>query len=135
MKKTVSKSLIIILFGAAFFGSCKKTEDPAPTSTNTNNSFAGTWHNSENSVHNGVNTYPVTIEAPTSTTISFVYLYGFSTKVNAIVNNNTFTIPLDTIEGQAISGTGILANENQININYYVNNGLFIDSVTAVLTR
>lgn len=135
MKKIVSISTAVILFGALFLTSCRKTEDPAPATTSTNNGFAGTWHNSEISILNGANTYPVTIEAPSTSTISFAYLYGFSTKVNATVINNSFSIPTDTIEGSIVSGSGVLANSNQINMEYTVNDGLYIDTVTATLTR
>lgn len=135
MKKTVSISTAVILFGSIFLASCSKTEDPAPTTSSTNNSFSGNWHNSENSILNGANTYPLTIEQTNSSTISFVYLYGFSTKINATVSGNNFTIPTQTIEGTNVSGSGVLANSNQINMMYTVNDGLYIDSVTAVLTK
>ncbi len=136
MKKIISPIAVAALFSTLYLASCKKTEDLGPATSTTNTTFAGNWDNSENSILNGANTYPLTIQAPSSSTISFAYLYGFSTKVNATVNsNNTFTIPHQTIEGTAVSGSGTLSNSNHINMVYTVNDGLYIDTVTAVLTR
>lgn len=139
MKKIISISAAVFLFGAIFLASCEKTEEPAPTNSTTNNSFTGAWHNSENSVLNGANTYPITIEAPNTSSISFAYLYGFSTKVSATVSGNNFTIPNQTVEGTSVSGSGVLANSNQINMVYIVDVDPTInsdnDTVTAVLTK
>lgn len=135
MKKIFLHALAFVVFGTLFLSSCKKTEDPAPSTSGTNNGFSGNWNISETSSINGVNTYPLTIEKTNASTILFAYLYGFSTKVSANVTNNSFTIPADTIEGSIVSGYGVLANSNQINMNYYVDNGLFIDSLTATLTK
>lgn len=139
MNKIISLSTAVFLSGAIFLASCAKTEDPAPTSTNTNTSFAGNWHNSENSILNGANTYPITIEQTNASTISFAYLYGFSTKINATVSGNNFTIPNQTIEGTAVSGSGTLSNSNHINMVYIVDVDPTInsdnDTITAVLTK
>ncbi len=135
MKKITLYTFAIILFGTLCFTSCKKTEDTAPSTSTANNGFSGSWHNSENSSINGPATYPVTIKAPTPSTITIDSLYGFHTKINATVINNNFTIPSQVIEGNSVSGSGVLANSTRINMIYVVNNGLNKDTVTAVLTK
>jgi hypothetical protein len=65
----------------------------------------------------------------------FTYLYGFHTKVSGNVTNNSFTIPSQIIEGNSVSGSGMLVNPNQINMQYFVYNGLNNDSVSVILTK
>jgi|ERR1019366_596092 hypothetical protein len=135
MKKITLYTLAILLFGTLCLSSCKKTEDTAPSTSTANNGFPGNWHNSENSSINGPATYPITVTDSTALIILFSYLYGFHTKINATIINNNFTIPSQVIEGNSVSGSGVLANSTRINMIYVVNNGLNKDTVTAVLTR
>ena len=136
MKKINSFTASLVILTTLLITSCKKTESPAPsTGTGASNNFVGNWYNSENSTVNGPATYNVAISAPNSSTILFSFLYGFHTKISATFNGNSFTIPMQTIEGNNVSGSGVLANTTQINMMYIVNSGTYIDTVSAVLTK
>ena len=130
----------VILLGALFLTSCKKTESAAPSSTTAtptpSGNFVGNWYDTEtNSISSNI--YQVVIEAPNSSTILFTGLYGFNRtlKVSANVMGNNFTIPSQVVDGSSVSGSGVLTTPNQINMTFVVNNGLNTDNVTAVLTK
>ena len=139
MKNSVSRIITLIFLVTLFFSSCKKTESAAPSTTSTSTTpsgkFVGNWYDSENS-SNSTNTYQVVIEAPNTSTILFTNLYGFHvTKISANISNNNFTIPSQIVEGNNVSGSGVLTTPNQINMTFVVDNGLNSDNVTAVLTK
>lgn len=129
-KNKVQYVLALMLFSTMFVASCNKNGDTVPST-----SFEGTWFNNEFSTVNGSAAYPLAIESPDASNILFSFLYGFQTKVEANVVNNSFTIPSQIIEGNDVSGAGTLVSTTQINMSYVVNNGLFIDSVSVILTK
>lgn len=140
MKKFLSLSVAATLFGILFFTSCSKNEEPEPTtSTNTDPRarFHGNWAVSENSKDYGPSTYNLTItDSSNSTHILISYLYGFNKKTYATVSGNNFTIPTQSIQGNNVSGSGVLTNANRIDLKYTVQTtGTHYDSVTAVLTK
>lgn len=141
MKKLISISVVLTLFGVLFFASCAK-EDPAtpnnPTSTDPRAKFHGNWNISETSTDLGtVPPYVVTIsDSSDASHILFAYLYGFSKKTYGTVSGNNFTIPVQLIQGQNVSGSGVLTNANQINMKYLVQStSTHYDTVTAILTK
>lgn len=126
MQKLVTPFAIALLF----FASCSKNEEIILP-----NSFAGNWNNVENTSVTGTARYPVAIEAIEDPTILFSYLYGFQEKITATVSDNSFEIPTQIIEGSSVSGSGVKVTSSQINMSYVVDNGLFKDTVSAVLTQ
>jgi hypothetical protein len=140
MKKIFPFALGAALFGSLMLGSCAKEEEPepeTPVATDPRAAFRGTWYISETSTQTGLATYNLTISDSTNASfIQFAYLYGYHTKIRATVSGSSLTIPSQTVEGNSVSGTGVLTNANQINMSYWVNQGGgSIDTLTAVLTK
>lgn len=133
MKKVINLSLAAILFGVLFLSSCAKQDDPTPVTP----TFIGYWHVAENSTDYGTSTYYCTIsDSSDATHILFAYLYGFNKKIYGTHGGSNFTIPAQTIQGNSVSGTGVLANANQINMTYLVRTTtIHYDTVRAVLTK
>jgi hypothetical protein len=140
MKKIIPFACAFTLIGTLFLSSCAKEEEPepeAPVATDPRAPFKGHWYISENSSQTGVATYYVDITDSTNASfIQFVYLWGTHTKIRGTVSGNNLTIPSQTVEGNSFSGAGVLTNANQINMNYWVNQGGgSIDTITAILTK
>jgi hypothetical protein len=141
MKKIRIFATAIALTGIMFLGSCAEEETPEPTdpggSTDPRAKFNGLWSISENSQDFGTSTYNVTVTDSTNENyILAAYLYGFNKKVYATVSGNNFTIPVQLISGNNVSGNGTLINSTQVNMTYYVQStSTHIDTVTAVLTK
>lgn len=138
MKKIISASVALILFGTLFLASCAKQDDPAtPANSDPREKFCSNWQVSENSKDYGASTYNCTISDGTDDShILFAFLYGFNSKTNASVNGNNFTIPSQLIQGHNVSGGGVLSNANRINMTYLVQNtATHYDTIKAVFTK
>ncbi len=137
--KVVELTFVALLFGALFLTSCAPQDDPTATPANTDprEKFRGNWAVSENSNDFGPTTYNCTITDSSQASYIFIaYLYAFNKKIYSTVSGNTFSIPVQTIQGKNVSGNGVLANVNQINLTYYVQTtSIHYDTVTAVLTK
>ena len=139
MKKTIKFLFAAAFTATLFLASCAPEDDPeaTPESTDPRAKFHGNWAVSENSNDYGASTYNCTItDSSASPYIFIAYLYGFNKKVYSSVSGNNLTIPSQIIQGNSVSGSGNLANANQINITYYVQTSLsHYDTVTATLTK
>jgi len=139
MKNLTNLSIATVLFGSLLLASCAKTEDPSatPTSSDPREKFNGNWHVSENSTDFGTSTYNCTItDSSDATHILIAYLYGFNKKAYSTVSGNNMSIPSQIIQGNSLSGNGVLANANQINLTYLVRTTTtHYDTITAVLTK
>jgi hypothetical protein len=140
MKKIIPFAFAALLSGTLLLSSCGKEEEPEPVTPATADPrapFHGHWYISENSTQTGVATYYVDVtDSSDANFIQFVYLYGYHTKIRATVSGNNFSIPSQTVEGNSVSGAGVLTNTNQINMSYWVNQGGgSIDTLTATLTK
>lgn len=141
--KTHNRSLWIIatlLSMTSLISSCSKEEDAPPADTGTTDpraKFIATWSVAENSHDFGPSTYSVSISDSSNTSyIQFGFLYGFNKRAYATVSGNNFTLPLQLIQGNNVSGQGVLSSANQINMTYYVQStASHTDTVTAVLTK
>ena len=132
MKKILELISAGTLFGILFLTSCSKQETPTPAPT-----FIGSWHVSEKSKDYGTSTYNCTIsDSSDGTHLLLAYLYGFNKKIYGTASGNNLTIPTQTVQGNNVSGSGTLANANQINLSYLVRTTTtHYDTVTAVLTK
>jgi hypothetical protein len=142
MKNVISFSLATVLFGTLFLASCAKDDNSqtaTPTSSDPRAKFLGNWAIQEHSTDYPPpdQTYNVTVtDSSDASHILFAYLYGFNKKIYASVSGTNLTIPQQIIQGQNISGTGVLVNGNQINLSYTVQtSSTHTDNVTAVLTK
>lgn len=139
MKKIIQLFLATVLFGGLILTSCNQQDDPTVTPTNTDprEKFHGNWAVSENSKDYGTSTYNCTITDSSQASYIFIaYLYGFNKKAYSTVSGNNLTIPTQIIQGNSLSGNGVLSNANQINLTYYVQTtGTHYDTITAVLTK
>jgi hypothetical protein len=140
MKKTFTLLAAALIGFTLFLNSCKKEEDPEPTtsgSTDPRDRFVATWFNSENSIDFGPSTYNVTVsDSSNSSYIMFGFLYGFNKRIYATVGGNSFNIPSQLVSGNNVTGSGTLTNSNQINMTYIVQTtGTHWDTVTCVLTK
>lgn len=138
MKKINSLVAPIIFVGILFLASCAKDDASDPTNPQSTDKFSGNWYVAENSKIFGTSTYNLVIsEDPNNTSKRFIsYLYGFKTKTIATVNGSNISIAKQVIDGQNVSGSGVLANNTQINLTYYVQStATKYDTVTATLTK
>jgi len=140
MKKSIQFALAGTMFLSLFIAGCAKEDETAPettpVSTDPRAAFHGHWYMHETSSQTGLATYYVDITDSTNTSyIQLSYLYGYHTKVRATVSGTALTIPLQTVEGNNVSGSGTLTNTNQINMVYLVNQGSSIDTLTVVMTK
>jgi hypothetical protein len=139
MKKIFNILIATVLMSTLFLASCAtdETEEPTPTTTDAREKFHGNWSVSENSTDFGTSTYNCTItDSSVSPYIFIAYLYGFNKKIYSSVSGNNITIPVQTIQGQNVSGNGTLVNADQINLTYYVRTtSVHYDTITATLTK
>lgn len=139
MKKAVNLLLAAAFIGTLFLASCAPEEDPQVTPENSDprDKFHGNWTVSENSVDYGASTYNCTItDSSASPYIFIAYLYGFNKKIYSSVSGSSFSIPSQIVQGNSVTGSGVLVNANQINLTYYVQTSIsHTDTVTATLTK
>jgi len=140
----MSKIFLLPFFGSLFLmlvlNSCSKENDPVPVSTATSSSpnakFLGDWYVSEHTTQSGNSTYNMkVVDSTNNTYILFVGLYNFNSNIKATTSGNNIVIPSQIIEGTKVSGSGTLVNTSRMTLAYYVNDGLSIDTVSAVLTK
>ncbi|MGB4094904.1 MAG: hypothetical protein WBJ99_03610 [Bacteroidales bacterium] len=101
--------------------------------------FAGTWKCRE--INTGF-AYNVIIKID-STTQTYIKLYNFhqfgsNEKVSAIVSDLAIDIPSQLTCNNTINvrGSGVMQNnKTTINLDYYVNDGSTLDTITAVYTK
>jgi hypothetical protein len=101
--------------------------------------FAGTWKCRE--INTGF-AYNVIIKID-STTQTYINLYNFhqfgsNEKVSAIVSNLAIDIPSQLACNNTINvrGSGLMQNnKTTINLDYYVDDGNTLDTITAVYTK
>jgi hypothetical protein len=139
MKKIITFA-VAVLSATVFLAGCAKEEEPEPTTpvvTDPRAAFHGHWYNSENSTQTGAATYYVDITDSTNASyLQLAYLYGYHTKIRATVSGTAITIPVQTVEGNNVSGAGTLTNANQVNMSYWVNQGGgVVDTLSCVLTK
>ena len=137
IKKTiVAKVKIAIVFMLFLFIACEKEQD-----TDERNDFIGNWLVNENSSLLGQRTYEIRI-AKDSINTSQIYIYNFYKigmydSVLSIVSesqNTAITIPTQTSKNNILEGSGTL-NKDVIAMNYFINDGNQIDTVSANYTR
>ena len=139
-RNSYSWMLAGMLATTSLFSSCSKEEDAPPADTGTTDpraKFVATWSMAENSHDFGPASYSTAISDSSNTAyIQFGFLYGFNKRAYATVSGNNFTLPVQLIQGNNVSGQGVLSTANQINMTYYVQStASHTDTVTAVLTK
>jgi hypothetical protein len=137
-RKLVNLFAVIGFSSVLLFSSCAK-EDPEPDDPTTNDQakFKGNWSVTEESADFGKSTYNATISDSTNGShVLIAYLYNFQKKAYATVSGNTMTIPLQTIEGLKLSGTGVLENSKRLTLKCTVKTtATHEDVVTFTLTK
>ena len=143
LKKPIKKTIVAkvktptaIVFILFLFIACKKEQD-----TDARNEFVGNWLVNENSSLLGQRTYEIRI-AKDSINTSQIYIYNFYKigmydSVLSIVSesqNTAITIPTQTSKNNILEGSGTL-NKDVIAMNYFINDGNQIDTVSANYTR
>ena len=121
---------------SVLFIACEKEQD-----TDARNGFVGNWLVNENSSLLGQRTYEIRI-AKDSINTSQIYIYNFYKigmydSVLSIVSesqNTAITIPTQTSKNNILEGSGTL-NKDVIAMNYFINDGNQIDTVSANYTR
>lgn len=100
--------------------------------------FGGTWIVNETSSVFGTSAYQVTItnhpDNEGQIQIANFYNIGTGTRVNADVNNNSLSIPVQNVSGQTFTGSGTFQN-NIITLAFTANDGQVNDNVSAQLRR
>lgn len=100
--------------------------------------FTGTWTCVEQSKLNGTTTFAINItKAGTGDNISIQNFYdlGSGYQATAFIAGNSITIPLQTISGISMQGTGIKTTASKIDLTYYANVSGARDTVTATCSR
>lgn len=103
--------------------------------------YTGNWLVSENSTLLGFRTYDVDILIDLNDDLKInilkFYKLGINDGVFAKISdseNNTFTIPLQNIDNNIVSGSAKL-NANELDLSYYINDGNNTDTVSAKYSR
>jgi len=128
-------SIFIFFILALFLTSCVDDNEEEDT----REYFAGTWKCKE--INTGF-AYNVIIKID-STTQTYIKLYNFhqfgsNEKVSAIVSDLAIDIPSQLTCNNTINvrGSGVMQNnKTTINLDYYVNDGSTLDTITAVYTK
>ena len=143
LKKPIKKTIVVkvktptaIVFIMFLLIACKKEQD-----TDARNGFVGNWLVNENSSLLGQRTYEIRI-AKDSINTSQIFIYNFYKigmydSVLSIVSetqNTAITIPTQTSKNNILEGSGTL-NKDVIAMNYFINDGNQIDTVSANYTR
>jgi hypothetical protein len=129
--------LIAILVACSILTlSCEDTTDQKSGVNN----ITDTWQCKETSTTYGQSTYSVNItKSSTDSTKVFIdnfYQMGAGNKVTAKLSGLTLSIPNQTVDGFAITGSGtISSNYKTINWTYTVNDGAEVDHATAVYSK
>ena len=143
LKKTIKKTIVVkmktpiaIVFILFLFIACEKEQD-----TDARNGFVGNWLVNENSSLLGQRTYEIRI-AKDSINTSQIYIYNFykigiQDSIFSLISesqNSAITIPTQTSKNNILEGSGTL-NKDVIAMNYFINDGNQIDTVSANYTR
>ncbi len=118
--------------------SCQQDDDNDDNPGNVRDNYLGVWDCVENTGFSAPQFYTIDIIAGSeSSEIIITGLYNISgTQVQATVDGLMISIPSQTSEGIAFSGSGQAnADFNQVNLNFTANDGSGNDVVEAVLTR
>ncbi len=137
MKKLFSTALVASLFGIVLLTSCAK-EEPEPPAVDAppRDRFHGHWYFDGSSSIDGPFSYYVDVTDSTDANyILFSNLYGFNKKVHATYSGNSFTVPLQTVNGNNIWGSGTVANASTISVNFIVDQGAVNDTLTGSFTK
>lgn len=127
--------ILIVFLCTLFLTSCIDDNEDEDT----REYFAGTWKCKE--INTGF-AYNVIIKID-STTQTYINIYNFhqfgsNEKVRAIVNDLALDIPSQLACNNTINvrGSGIMQNnKTTINLDYFVNDGITLDTITAVYTK
>jgi hypothetical protein len=134
MKKlTLCLSLSLLLFV-----SCE--EDPVDPDFDLRDEYVGSWTASEDSDFFGDQTYAIEVsKSDTSLTDIWVtnfYGLGNNTLTVMEVNDNNVFIPLQTVSGSEVSGSGQSGIDfSEVTLTYGVDDGSGVDQCTAVWVR
>jgi hypothetical protein len=143
LKKPIKKTIVVkvktpiaIVFILFLFIACEKEQD-----TDARNGFVGNWLVNENSSLLGQRTYEIRI-AKDSINTSQIYIYNFykigiQDSIFSLISesqNSAITIPTQTSKNNILEGSGTL-NKDVIAMNYFINDGNQIDTVSANYTR
>lgn len=134
MKKILLASLAL----SFILISCE--EDPIDPNFDLRDDYVGQWVAQENSTIYGAQTYTVEVsKSDTSVSdiwVSNFYGLGVSTITVMEVIDNNIVIPIQTVAGSDMSGTGQSNVEvTSINLTYGVDDGSGVDNCTATWTR
>lgn len=136
MKKLISLSILIASFT---FMSCE--EEEKSSDADIRDEFIGNWLVFENSKLLGIRSFEVDIVKSQNNneqiSISNFYKLGVNDTTNANVSSvqsTTFIIPIQTVSGHFINGTGALSGD-EIEMVYYIDDGNDVDTVSATFTR
>lgn len=119
---------------------CQPDETEEPTPTGERDKFVASWKCTEQSNQTGTNpAFNVNITksgtSESQVLIENFYGLGFDKKPYAEISGNSISIPTQIVSGNTIKGSGNLSGTSTINMNYTVNDGSSIDSITATLTK
>ena len=145
MKKIAYSAILAISITITSCAKDEKTNPPPSPTADARDGFVANWSASElSSTSSTPNSYTVNItkSSTTSTAIIIENFYGLTNyTVSAIVSNNTFTIPYQTIKNNTssaigfASGSGTLTNASKINLTYTTSITGNRDSCTTVYTK
>lgn len=136
MKNIFKISLAILSFTII---SCQQEENEE--GKDARDEFTGNWLVLENGQQQGIRSFEANIVKSVTSTeeinISNFYKLGDEDTVVAKISTveaTTFIIPIQTVSGHFINGTGALSGD-EIEMVYYVNDGFAIDTLSATFTR
>ncbi len=134
----MKRILLLSLAAVAIFTSCE--DDPPEPNFDLRDDYLGTWLVQENSGIFGNQSYAVEVsKSDTAETGIWVSnFYGLGTSAITVMNvvDNNIVIPLQTVAGSDLSGTGKSDREvTSVELTYGVNDGSGVDNCTASWRR
>ncbi len=135
--KTKNLFLLLVISITVVFSACQPDQQPTPTDAR--DVYVASWTCNENSSQIGPSVFTVHINKVTSSTtqvqIENFYNIGFNFNAKVEITGSSMSIPVQTINGNQVHGSGTKTGANSISLTYYVNNGSGIDTCTATLAR
>lgn len=129
MKILASALTVILLAGIA---GCV-VDEPVDTD------YSGTWTCTEESTLYGTQSFQVQLKNDPviagQVSVANFYNLGFDKEAIMTFNGTAVIIPFQNVSGYEIDGDGSAVNANRLELNYFVSDGIDLDTVQAVMIR
>ncbi len=143
MKNKIQRLLLqCITAGMLFLASCAADDSDNPSPVDERDKYLGTWSCAENSSKSGASTFDVILRKNTNESNQFLmdnfYLLGSTHSAVLTKSASNLSLPVQSVSGNTVQGSGTIVSDTKINLTYSVNDGSGaggIDNCSAILTK